>query len=306
MPKVSVHIPCYNSEKYILETIRSVLGQTFSDFEIIVINDGSIDGTEKLIKSFRDDRIKYFHQDNKGLAVTRNRALSLSTGEYIAFLDHDDIWLPTKLEKQINALDAAPEAALAYSNFYRLFPDGKKILAFRKRQPAGDAFEALLAEYVICLSTAVIRKKAIDDLGIIFDEKFDLFEEYDLFMRLLHKHEAVYTEEPLAIYLIYDTRTTMLFRNNYADEFEYAVKKLMGLDPLLTIKYSKALKRLNGTIGHVRAKIAMEGHDSKNARRHLRPHIWSGNKFCLLYLLTFLPESIWNKAHNIKNRGILL
>ena len=306
MPKVSVHIPCYNSEKYILETIKSVLDQTFADFELIIVNDGSSDKTEEIIKGFHDSRIRYFSQGNKGLAATRNRTLSLSNGEYIAFLDHDDLWLPAKLEKQVAALDASPDAALAYSNFYRLFPDGDRILAFRKNQPEGKIFESVLREYSVGLSTVIIRKRHLDELKICFDEKLRQFEEYDLFMKLLYRYEAAYIKEPLAVYRIHDARSSILFKDIYADEFEYVVKKMMDLEPGFAVKYSKALKRVMGNIGQVRAKVAMEKLNRKDAREYLAPHIWSGNKFLALYLLTFFPAAVWNRIHDIKNRGFLL
>jgi glycosyltransferase involved in cell wall biosynthesis len=306
MPKVSVHIPCYNSEKYISEAIKSVLGQTFADFELIIINDGSGDGTEKIIKGFDDSRIRYFYQDNKGLAATRNKALSVSAGEYITFLDHDDTWLPYKLEKQVALLDAAPGAALAYSNFYRFFPDGKMIPAFKGKQPTGKIFEISLYRYIVGLCTVMVRKSVMDELNILFDEKLTIFEDYDVFMRILYRHEAVYTVEPLAVYRIHDTRSTMLFKNSYANEFEYTRKKLERLDPLFVSRYDKALGYLNGNIGHIRAKVAMDSHDRDNARKYLYPHIWSGVKFFLLYLLTFFPLPVWNKVHDIKTGGILL
>ncbi len=95
MPKVSVVIPTHNRANYIAHAVESVLDQTFRDYEIIVINDGSTDNTQEVLKKF-EDKIKLLHQENKGIAQTRNRAIQESTGEYIAFLDSDDYWMPEK------------------------------------------------------------------------------------------------------------------------------------------------------------------------------------------------------------------
>ena len=101
MPKISVNIPCYNSAAFIRETLESVLNQTYRDFEVIVMDDGSGDETGKIVKSFSDSRVKYFYKNNEGLSETRNKGIAASSGEYIAFIDHDDLWLPEKLEKQM-------------------------------------------------------------------------------------------------------------------------------------------------------------------------------------------------------------
>jgi len=115
MPVISVIIPAYNAEKTILETIQSLQKQTFTDFEIIVINDGSTDGTVELLNAIEDSRVKVFSYENGGLPVARNRGIDRATGEYITFVDADDLWTPDKLELQLTALRQHPEAGIAYS-----------------------------------------------------------------------------------------------------------------------------------------------------------------------------------------------
>jgi glycosyltransferase involved in cell wall biosynthesis len=115
MPLISVIIPVYNGEKTIKETIEAVLNQTFSDFELIVINDGSQDSTLDIVSSIQEARIKVFSYPNAGQAISRNRGLSHACGEFIAFLDADDLWTPDKLEAQLKALQANPQAGVAYS-----------------------------------------------------------------------------------------------------------------------------------------------------------------------------------------------
>ena len=118
-PRVSINLCCYNSERYLRETLDSIVSQTYKDWELIIINDGSSDATESIVSEFikRGHPIVYHYQANKGLALSRNEALKRSRGEYIAFIDHDDLWMPEKLEKQILALESNPEIDFFYGNF---------------------------------------------------------------------------------------------------------------------------------------------------------------------------------------------
>src|SRR4028118_518511 len=118
MPQISVIIPAYNAERTIRETIESVQQQTFLDLELIVINDGSKDRTVELVQSIKDDRLKIFSYENGGVCVARNRGIDHANGEFIAFLDADDLWTPDKLELQAAALKQHPEAGVAYSWTY--------------------------------------------------------------------------------------------------------------------------------------------------------------------------------------------
>ena len=115
MPTVSVVIPAYNPERTILETVESVLHQTFSDFELIVINDGSTDRTLDLLQTVQDSRLKIFSYSNGGLALARNRGISHAQGAYISFIDADDLWTIDKLELQLEALKQHPDMGVAYS-----------------------------------------------------------------------------------------------------------------------------------------------------------------------------------------------
>jgi glycosyltransferase involved in cell wall biosynthesis len=112
---ISVVIPVYNGERTIFEAVNSVLAQTFRDFELIVIDDGSQDTTTEILAAIHDSRLRVFSYTNAGVAASRNRGIELASGEFISFLDADDLWTPDKLELQLNALRNHPEAAVSYS-----------------------------------------------------------------------------------------------------------------------------------------------------------------------------------------------
>src|SRR3990172_11738749 len=118
VPLVSVIIPTYNGSRFIRETIQSVIGQSYSKIEIIVIDDGSTDDTSLVVKSITDQRITYIQQKNAGVSTARNHGITVSKGDYIAFLDHDDVWLPCKLEKQLSLFEQNPKVAMVYADTF--------------------------------------------------------------------------------------------------------------------------------------------------------------------------------------------
>ena len=128
MPTVSIIIPTYNREQLLGRAIKSVLAQTYQDFELIIVDDGSTDNTERLVKSFNSEKTRYIrHRKNKGPAAARNTGIRSAKGDYIAFQDSDDEWMPEKLEKQMRAFTTAPpEVGVVYTSYYSTINKGKR------------------------------------------------------------------------------------------------------------------------------------------------------------------------------------
>lgn len=185
MSTISVIIPAYNAERTILATIASVQKQTFSDFEIVVIDDGSTDRTSELVKSIGDERIQVFSYPNGGVCAARNRGISHATGEFIAPLDSDDLWTSDKLELQLAALQKHPKAGVAYS-WTSDFLDGQEEI-FCHYDPVlfeGNVLsELLIRNFLNSGSNPLIRRKAIESVGE-FDPACTLFEDWDFYLRL--------------------------------------------------------------------------------------------------------------------------
>jgi glycosyltransferase involved in cell wall biosynthesis len=204
MPKVSVIIPTYNREKYIVDTINSVLNQTFSDYEIIVVDDGSTDGTERVIREQFPDKISYLSKPNGGPASARNMGMRIATGEYIAFLDSDDLWLPEKLEIQIRYMDSNPKCGLigSWALTFR-GTDSSKIedvaLACPETVPT---LQRLLLVNCILLSTVMARASCIEKAGG-FDNSLFVLEDYDLWIRLAMHYELANLPRVLARYRLH-------------------------------------------------------------------------------------------------------
>jgi glycosyltransferase involved in cell wall biosynthesis len=184
-PLISVVVPAYNAEATLLQTINSILYQTFTDFELIVIDDGSTDRTLARAQSVRDPRLRSLTFPNAGLAVSRNRGIEWSTGEYIAFIDADDMWTPDKLERQLDALRRRPSAALAYS--WTAFVDLEGRLLFVK-EPSwfeGEVCTDLLrnCNFVASGSNILVRRNCAVAVGG-FDATLEAAHDWDFCLRI--------------------------------------------------------------------------------------------------------------------------
>jgi len=200
MPKVSVVIPTYNRAHLIRRAIESVLNQTYQDFEIIVVDDGSTDNTEKVVRSFEDKRIRYIrHERNKGYPKALNTGITVARGEYIAFLDDDDEWLPTKLEKQTEKFEKVPDkVGLIYSGAEVREREKNVIQKTYYPEFKGDVRVRLLLGPMICGShTALIKKECFAKVGL-FNEALKTCQDWDMWKRISDYYEFDFVPEVLS------------------------------------------------------------------------------------------------------------
>jgi glycosyltransferase involved in cell wall biosynthesis len=172
MKKISVIIPAYKVEKYIADTIQSVLNQTHQNFEIIIVDDGSPDRSFEICQQYTDSRVKIIRQENQGVGVARNTGISCAQGEYIAFLDGDDIWLPEKLEKHVAHLEQSPRVGLSFSCSAFIDENGKPLGIYQMPKLKNITLPHLLCRNPISnASTPVIRREVFE--AIKFQDNFD-------------------------------------------------------------------------------------------------------------------------------------
>ena len=201
-PTVSVIIPTYNRANLIGGAIESVLNQTYQDFEIIVIDDGSTDNTEGIVKSFNNFKIRYIsHGDNRGVSAARNTGIKTCQGEYIAFLDSDDEWLPEKLDQQIKVFqNASSEVGAVYSEVIYMDENGKNInKKYYNPQKEGYIYEDLLVRNYVSTSALLIKKECFDRAGL-FDVSLNFHEDWDMWIRIAKFYRFIFTKVPLARY----------------------------------------------------------------------------------------------------------
>lgn len=184
-PVVSVIVPVYRSERYVLETIRSVVTQSFQDFEVVVVDDGSPDRSIELCRSIDDPRIRYVHQQNAGLAAARNTGIRHSRGRYLAFLDSDDRWSPDKLARHVEHLEGRADLGISYSYSVLIGEDGDRLGPYqtlgRSETSARQCFEC---NPVGNGSNAVVRSEVFSELDGGFDEELRQAEDFEFWVRV--------------------------------------------------------------------------------------------------------------------------
>jgi glycosyltransferase involved in cell wall biosynthesis len=198
MPEVTVVVPAYNAQRFLGETLRSVLDQTFRDFEVLVVDDGSTDGTAAIVDDFGPP-VRRIAQPNRGVSRARNAGIEAAAGRFVAFLDADDLWDPPKLERQMARLRAAPEAGLCYTGLRRIDAQG----AVRSVEPARELPDLcrtlLLESCVIAISSVTARRDLLRRAGG-FDPTLSQCADWDMWLRLSSLTRAAAVAEPLTRY----------------------------------------------------------------------------------------------------------
>jgi len=278
MPKVSVIMPAYNAEKYIAEAIDSILGQTFGDFEFIILNDCSADRTEEIILSYDDPRIVYLQNEgNLGVAATLNKGLAAVKGEYIARMDADDISLPERFAKQVKYLDEHNDVAVLGCSIERFSSD--RSLDIRSFSADVDSMMVdMLFACGVAHPSVMMRTEVIRSLGG-YDEEFNGLEDYELWCRVLEKHKITTLPDVLLRYRIHGSQVTQNPSARYL-ELLRALKtrqlRQLGLEPAETFLHycegkrpdtPKEIKELDKFFALI---------DSANGEKH----IYDSEKLC--------------------------
>ncbi|MGF1539028.1 MAG: glycosyltransferase family 2 protein [Pleurocapsa sp.] len=200
MSLVSALVPAYNTMKYLPETLASILAQTYSNFEVIIVNDGSTDNILEWAEQITDSRVRVISQVNQGLAAARNSGLREAKGEYIAYLDGDDLWHPTKLAKQVEMFEKNPEIGLVYTWVERIDASGKSLGKPFKIDLEGNIWEKLTEKNVIAPSSAMIRRSCFELVGK-FDPSLQAFgEDWDMWLRIAAAYRVRVIPETLCSY----------------------------------------------------------------------------------------------------------
>ena len=198
MPTVSVIVPLYNAREVIRETLESIRSQTWTDYEIVVVDDGSTDGSGETVQKF-DGILRYIRQENAGVAAARNRGIMESSGRYLALLDHDDLWHPTKLEKQVQLLEQRPEVGMVVTDVAHIDRDGRPMHIIGAGYNPKETFARLFVRgYVPTPSAAMIRRSVLSAIGG-FDESFRSagLDDHELWTRIAAYCEIANLPEPL-------------------------------------------------------------------------------------------------------------
>jgi glycosyltransferase involved in cell wall biosynthesis len=207
MPKVDVIIPAYNAARYLPTAIESVIAQTFEDWRIVLVDDGSTDNTAEVVAPFLQrlgPKLNYIRKPNGGVTAARNTAIQASTAEFLAFLDADDLWLPCRLSESLKALAEWPQAGLAYGLVTHIDPEGRlgETWEGNRRNAEGHIAPYIYMRKVeLPCVTVTLRRRCIDEVGI-FDEAMRVTEDRDLWLRIALRYEVAFVPKVLAYYRV--------------------------------------------------------------------------------------------------------
>lgn len=227
MPKISVIIPTYNRKELLPRAIVSVFNQTFRDFEIIVVDDASSDGTMDVLRRFHDARLHYIRQkENRGHAAAVNKGIKASKGEFIAQLDDDDEYLPEKLQRQLEVLEASgPDIGLVYTGVLIVDQDGKTI---GQKRPSESYWDGLWHRDFIG-STALVRKECFEKVGD-YDENLHFYEDKDMWLRISDRYSFAFVKAPLYKVLKHSKKMSVNFELQADNHREFYKKHFFRIE----------------------------------------------------------------------------
>ncbi len=293
-PKVSVIINCRNGEKYLNETLASLRGQSFRDFELVFWDNCSADHTGRIARTF-DARLKYFRSDRlMPLGEARNEALKQVQGEYIAFLDADDFWEKDKLKIQVSLMDANPDAGMTCSNFrQKNMLNGETQVHLKKSGSRKMGFAEFVTDYRYCMSTFMLRKKAVEGLDYCFDGRLNYAEEYEMFARIALNWTVYYTDRVLATYRIHSKMSSVrLSGKRIAGEYDACLRSLKKADSSIGIKYPEAVKWIQFMRDLFAAKHDTKMGKNAEVRKRMRPYLRYNYRALAFFINACLPAVI--------------
>lgn len=288
-------MPAYNARPFIEDSIWSVLNQDYSNIELIVVDDGSKDGTPEVAEKF-GNRVKVLRQNNAGPAAARNLGIAAASGNFIAFLDADDIWLPGKLALQVQYLQDHPDVGVVFGGFLRWYPqaDGSFMSAPKPEnlgnplklvpEHSGWIYKDILLDSVICIITAMVRRSVIETVGD-FDESLRTGEDYDFWLRVSRQFRAAEFDCTLAYYRMHAASTTRVARKEN-NEYRVLLKTLDAYGPAGPDNAAPPERALRARFFqlcfshgyfHIRsgdAKVAQEAFSAALHHSPLKPKVW--------------------------------
>jgi glycosyltransferase involved in cell wall biosynthesis len=303
MPRVSVIINCFNGEQFLKEAIDSVYAQTFTDWEIIFWDNASTDGSEAIAKSY-DTKLRYFKaKENVVLGAARNYAISQARGDYVAFLDTDDVWIPEKLAIQVKAMDEGGYD-LGYAGIKYIDSKGMSLREYIPSYSSGMIFNDLLIQFDINVPTAILNRSTLITMGLNFDVQVWASEEYCLFMQLAVKSKILVTEMVLAKYRIHPSALTPKSISRWALEREYTLDRIRSTNPGIEATYKQGFREAYARAHYYRARYYLSQGRKSEAHEELKKNLCINIRYFLIWILSYFPISFWNLFHYYKGKRL--
>ena len=287
-PLVSIIMNCYNGETFLHESIKSILFQTYKNWELIFWDNRSEDKSAEIFKSFNDKRFKYYYASKHTLvSEARNEAIKRSSGEFIAFLDTDDLWEKDKLELQIPLFEDQ-RVGVVYGNLFVINEklNTKKIYLKRKK-PKGFILDHLLKNYCVTLVTLVVRKSFLGNYQSSFDSSYHIIGDFDLMIRMSSKYKFECVDKPIASWRSHWKNESLLKKKTQIKELKIWYKKMQNYPIIFN---NKNFSNINNIINNLETVSLILDNDRKKARLQIKKMPYSLKKIKFLIAL-FLPKN---------------
>lgn len=303
MPTISVIMNCLDGERFVRQAIESIYDQTFSDWEIIFLDNGSTDRTAEIAKSF-DRRLRYFRNDETvPLGAARRQAMEKAEGRWLAFQDHDDVSLPGRFELQIAAV-GDQDFAFCYGGMREIDETDSVIRDVLPRYRTGEQFAQQLMQFEANLQTTMINASYLKRYDICLDESFVMFEDYNLFMKLAAKGPVCVVHEVLANCRVLPTSWTSISLERHANERFRTLEQLRLANPGIEDRFPKAFQEAEARGRYFSARYDMEQGTYAKARSTMRSIAGLAPVYAALYCLSWWPWA-WNATHDRKLKSKL-
>jgi glycosyltransferase involved in cell wall biosynthesis len=295
MPKVSILMNCYNGERYLTEAIDSIYRQSFKDFEIIFVDNQSTDLSQEIARRY-DYKLRYFQTEKHvPLGAARNFGIRQCSGEYVAFLDTDDIWLPEKLQEQISRMDR-DHSDLCFGSWISINSQGEEMKRYKICADDVDYFSYLLNSYVINFQTAVVRNFP----GLTFDESFHYAPDFNLFMNIAVHNKVSIVSDPLVKYRVHNDSLSDKMMKFWGAEILSTLDGLRQNQPDVCSRYEAEFARAEANGRYLKSRYLIEKlGDTVTGRSIMRGIKVPDAKYQILKLLAYFPR-LWTLIHKVK------
>ena len=287
-PLVSIVMNCYNSDRFLKEAINSIYAQTYQNWEIIFWDNASTDNSANIAKSY-DGRIKYYlASETTPLGKARNFALEKASGEYIAFLDCDDIYLPDKLEQQVGLMQSK-DYTMCYGSIAVIDESGKEIKKYVVKNKSGNVFPNLLRRYEINMQTVILKKEFLVNNQLSFNSNMSYCPDHNLFMTIASKTDVGVITDVVAKYRIVDNSLSKKTIDIAPQEYRLTLDEISKGNPILRQQLSSDFNCAYNKAKYYEVVADIYNNNKKQARYNLRTILTSKIEYFLLYLLLLMP-----------------
>ena len=290
-PLVSILMNCFNGERYLREAIDSVIGQTYQNWELVFWDNQSTDKSKAIFDSYQDSRLKYYYApEHTDLGGGRANAFKYLIGDYIAVLDTDDVWLPSKLEKQLQ-LFSDPDIGIVISDTL-FFNETDDRPLYNGEYPAeGDVFRELLTGYFVSLETLMLRKSVVDRLSYGFDADFSFIADFDIVLRVSQISKLAVYKEVLAKWRVHEASDSWRFPASFSEEKERWIDKQIKHNIFFSEKYKDEIAKMHDKNNLMMAFSALLENRRIKALKFLFKSRFPGRHNSALFILCFIPFS---------------